>query len=127
MPINDQQAIPNYDIYGINISTIKIDPNKVGNSTMNLAASNNSVSISNTGNQLVIHDVSNNNELQSDEEIPVKDGHTFNAIMRLYGTTLILEYKCECCDVVLHRQVISKVPKSIIKEKCLSKIVRETK
>lgn len=68
------------------------------------------------------------NSIESDEsEIITKDGHRFAASLVIKKTALVIEYRCECCDVLLHSQVISEIPKSIIKEKCLSKLVRETK
>lgn len=49
--------------------------------------------------------------------------HSVNGILRIYGDSVVVEYYCNHCQEVLHRQVISKVPKSIIDKKCLPRIV----
>lgn len=64
-----------------------------------------------------------NDELKSDPKEASPMAHTLNGIMRIYGDSVVIEYFCKHCNQVLHTEVISKVPKSIIEEKCLPKIV----
>lgn len=62
-------------------------------------------------------------ELKSDPKEASPMSHTLNGILRIYGDSVVIEYFCKHCNQVLHTEVISKVPKSIIEEKCLPKIV----
>lgn len=62
-------------------------------------------------------------ELKSAPKEASPMAHTLNGVMRIYGDSVVIEYFCAHCNQVLHTEVISKVPKSIIEEKCLPKIV----
>lgn len=63
----------------------------------------------------------------SPKDEKVKEGHVLTATMKIYGDAVVVEYYCSHCDQVIHREVISRVPKSIIEEKCLPRIVKEVK
>ena len=133
------------------LASTKIQPSSVGDKTLSINTTDNAVTLSvtdntsdwytqpiqvtdATDNTLTVTDTGalivrqqDNDKLKSGEEEKVpKTSHKFNAVLTLKGVELVIEYKCDCCDVVLHRQVISRIPESIIKEKCLSRLVRET-
>ena len=67
-------------------------------------------------------------ELQSPpKDEKVKEGHVLQGTLKIYGDAVVVEYYCSHCDAVIHREVISRVPKSIIEEKCLPRIVKEVR
>jgi hypothetical protein len=57
----------------------------------------------------------------------VKEGHVLTATMKICGDAVVVEYYCSHCDQIIHREVISKVPKRLVEEKCLPRIVKEVK
>jgi hypothetical protein len=67
-------------------------------------------------------------ELQSPpKDEKAKEGHVLTATMKIYGDAVVVEYYCSHCDQIIHREVISKVPRRIIEEKCLPRIIKEVK
>ncbi len=50
--------------------------------------------------------------------------HEIQCRLRVEATKVISEYFCNHCETVLFSKVISKIPKSIIKKQCLSRIVK---
>lgn len=50
--------------------------------------------------------------------------HDIQCRLRVEQTKVISEYFCSHCNDVLFSKVISKIPKSIINKKCLSRIVK---
>lgn len=50
--------------------------------------------------------------------------HDIQCRLRVEATKVISEYYCHHCEEVLFSKVISKIPRSIIDKKCLSRIVK---
>ena len=62
-------------------------------------------------------------ELKSVPKEAGPTSHSLRGILRIYGDSVVVEYFCSHCKDVLHRQVISKVPKELTNKKCLPRIV----
>lgn len=62
-------------------------------------------------------------KLKSEPKETGPTAHSLSGVLRIYGDAVVVEYYCSHCKDVLHRQVISKVPKSIIEKSCLPRIV----
>lgn len=58
-----------------------------------------------------------------------KGGHNIQIILIADTSSIkvMVEYKCSECEIILHTHVISELPESIIKQKCLPKIIKEVK
>ena len=63
-------------------------------------------------------------EIKSKPEVTEEHAHDIQCRLRVETTKVISEYFCHHCQEVLFSKVISRLPKSIINKKCLSRIVK---
>lgn len=63
-------------------------------------------------------------EIKSKPAVTEEHAHDIQCRLRVESTKVISDYFCNHCEEVLFSKVISKIPKSIINKKCLSRIVK---
>jgi hypothetical protein len=63
-------------------------------------------------------------EIKSKPSSTEEHAHNIQCRLRVETTKVISEYFCHHCEEVLFSKVISRLPKSINKKKCLSRIVK---